>query len=194
MRFAVDQLVGNFDLGLELAVFVDVQFLVVFIGGLDQRGVDRGVTDVHIGLPFVVRAALAGVLGLGVVDGGEVTVAALVIHGQGGCFVVGGRVGAVKCGGDDLGVSREIQAQFDQRSLLGVTGGFFRDGEAVEVTQVGLAATVDRGCHQCLPRRVDHVVLVVHGERAITGVNVLQAVGRFEREKSVAGNRQVERV
>ncbi len=147
-------------------------------------------------MPFALRQglALAGVLRLDVKDGGQVAVAATVVHGQGRALVVGGRVGAVEIGGDDLRVGRQVQAQLDLGGFNGLARGLGRDGQGRQVGQVGLAGRVHRRGHQALPRGVDHVVLVVQGEGAVAGIDVLQAIGRLEREEAVTRDGQVQRV
>ena len=177
-----------------MTVLVHVVGRRVGIGGLNQRGIDLRITDINVRLPAVIRGSLAGVLCFRVIDGGEVIVTAFVINRNGRCFVIGGRVVPVKGCRYNLRIRRQIEAQIHQCGFLGLTAGLFRDGQTDQVAQIGLAATVDRCRHQRLACRVHHVVLVVHGERAVPGVNILQTVTGLQGEKTVAGNRQVQRV
>ena len=83
-------------LGFECAVFVDIHRLTSAVGRLLERGVYQFVTHIHIGLPFVVRGFLAGVLRLHVVNRCQVRVTARVIHGQCRTLVVGCGIVAVE--------------------------------------------------------------------------------------------------
>ena len=192
--FGVDQQIADLAFGLDFAVFVHILLFAQVVGRLLQRGLHQAVTNVDIGLPFVGGLAGRCVLGFDVIHRGQVAVATLVVHREGRAFVVGVGVIAVEVAVDHLGVGWEVQAQLHQRGFARLAGGFLRDAEHVLVVQVGLARAVDRCRHEPLSGRIDHVVLVVHHERAVAGVNVLKAVGRFERKETVTRNGQVQGV
>ncbi len=194
MCLAVHQKIAHFAFGLDGAIFVDIQLFSRRAGGLNQRRVNLRVAHIHVGLPLVGGAQLAGVLGFGVIDRGQIAVTTLVIHREGRAFVVSGCVGAAERRSDHRGVCRKVQAQVDQRGLRRLTRGLLRNGQHIQVAQVGLARRVNRRGHQTLACRVHHVVLIVHHERAVAGVDVLQAVGRLQREETVTGDSQVQRV
>ena len=192
--FGVNQQIADFAFRLDFAVFVHILLFAQLVGRLLQRSLHQGVSNVDIGLPFVGGLAGRRVLGFDVIHRGQVAVATFVIHREGRAFVVGNGVVAVEVGVDHLGVRWEVQAQLHQRGFTRLAGSFLRDAEHVLVVQVGLARAVDRCRHEPLSGRIDHVVLVVHHERAVAGVDVLKAVGRFERKETVTSDGQVQGV
>ena len=132
-----------------------------------------------------------------VVNGGQVTVTALVIHRQGRALVVRSRVGAVEWlnpGVNHFGVGRKVDAQLNERGFFGVAGGLLGNGEHHALIDVSATGRVNRRSHQALAGRVDHVELLVEHESAVAGKNILQTVGRLERKETVAGNGQVQRI
>ena len=142
--FGVDQQVRDFTLGFQLAIFVHIQaFTVEGVCRLLQCRCHQRVTHIHIGLPFVVRVRLARVLCFGVIDRGQVTIAPFVIHGQSGALVVRSGVVAVERFGHHLRIGWKVQAQLHQRSFFRHARGFLRDGQHVQVTQIGFAGRVD---------------------------------------------------
>ena len=188
------QLVFHQAVGGELAVLVDVQLFAVDVAGLLQGRVHRVLTHIHMGLPGVGRAGLVGVFGLHVVHRGQVAVTTGVVHGKGSALVVSGRVGAVELVTDNRRISGEVQAQRHRRGLFGFARCLLRNGQDHAVVDVGATGRVNRRCHQTLACGVHHVVLFIQQKRAVTGVGFLQAVGRAHGEKTVAGDRQIQRV
>ena len=110
MRFGSGQLVFDFFVGLDLAVLVHILQFAIDVSRLRQGRRHLVFTHENIGLPFVKWAVLVGVLGLYVVNGGQVAVTPVVVHGKRGRLVVGRRVGAAKGIGNHRSVSGEVQA------------------------------------------------------------------------------------
>ena len=122
-----------------MTVLVDVLQVAIGIGGLGDGCLNLVVTHKHIGLPLVEGAVLVGVLGFDVVNGGEVAVTAVVVDGEGGRLVEGGRVAAAEGFGDHRRVCRKVQAQGHFGGLLGLAGGFLRYGQNHPVIHIGAA-------------------------------------------------------
>ena len=134
------------------------------------------------------------ILGFLIVDRRQISIATLVVNGQRRALVVGGGIVSVEGRSDHWRISWEIQTQGHLRGLFGLSCCFLWNGQNRHVAHVSLTRAVDLGRHQTLSGRVDHVVLVVHHERSVSGVNVLESIGRFQGKKAVTRYRHVQRV
>ena len=194
LRNTTCNLLGRYiALFVDLAIFIHIQRIRTFFC-LNQQLFHFCFADIGICLPLRRRISEACCLGFYVIHRSEIIITACVINGYRTRLVVGRRVILVERLRNNCRIRRKIQTQSNIGRFICITAGLMRDQQLGHIVEVSFTGRVNCRCNQSLASRVHHIKRFIEQESTVTGIDILQAIGGFQRKKTIASNRDIQRI